>query len=559
MVWPPNSILTAALLLAPRRRWWIYLLAALPAHLAAELPAWPTGLVFALFATNCSEALIAALYVRRFSDAPARLDTLRSAVVFIAGAALIAPFLSSFLDAAAVASLRGEPYWLVWRIRFSSNVLTELTVAPAILTIVCAAREARPASRRRRIEAVVLAILLLTAAVVVFAAGNGDLAAIAGPPRSPIAWLLPFLMWAAVRFAPLGASLSLLATTLVAIWAATRSRGMFAEFPTAEYVPSLQIFLSVVAIPLMCLAALIEERRRAEIALAERLRFEEFLSRLSAAFVHLPSHEIDAAIADAVRNLGELLGVDRVILLRFLPDSGRLAVAHGWAAPGFDREPRALVARDFPAAAERLLDDKPFVFSGDQDRAALPGADVRSSVTVPLRATGRAHGGLALESIAADRIWPKELMHQLQLVAEIFASVWARKEAEDALRASELIKSAILSSLSSGVAVLDRRGCVIAVNETWTRLGADVSTTPYGGAAVGADYLELCREALRHGAPHAADMLAGTEQVLHRARGGFAFEYSSQPLRRAVRYSHLEMWFALYPINPFQLKLAFPG
>src|SRR5204863_295880 len=148
VVWPPNSILTAALLLAPRRRWWIYLLAALPAHLAAELPAWPTGLVFALFATNCSEALIAALYVRRFSDAPARLDTLRSAVVFIAGAALIAPFLSSFLDAAAVASLRGEPYWLVWRIRFFSNVLTELTVAPVILTVSCAWRERRPAASR---------------------------------------------------------------------------------------------------------------------------------------------------------------------------------------------------------------------------------------------------------------------------------------------------------------------------------------------------------------------------------------------------------------------------
>src|SRR5205814_7036680 len=65
VVWPPNSILTAALLLAPRRRWWIYLVAAFPAHLDAELPALPAGLVFALFATNCSEALLAALFVRR--------------------------------------------------------------------------------------------------------------------------------------------------------------------------------------------------------------------------------------------------------------------------------------------------------------------------------------------------------------------------------------------------------------------------------------------------------------------------------------------------------------
>src|SRR5882672_9269726 len=132
--WPPNSILTATLLLSPRRRWWLYLLAAFPAHLAGALPAdFPIPL--ALFVTNCSEALLAAVCVRWFNDAPARLDTLRRMVVFIVGAVLIAPFGSSFLDAAAVNVLHGEPYWLVWRTRFFSNVLTELTVVPAILTV----------------------------------------------------------------------------------------------------------------------------------------------------------------------------------------------------------------------------------------------------------------------------------------------------------------------------------------------------------------------------------------------------------------------------------------
>src|SRR3954462_8298914 len=58
VLWPPNAILTATLLLTPRRRWWIYLLAAFPAHLAAELPAWPLPLVLLLFVTNCSEALL---------------------------------------------------------------------------------------------------------------------------------------------------------------------------------------------------------------------------------------------------------------------------------------------------------------------------------------------------------------------------------------------------------------------------------------------------------------------------------------------------------------------
>src|SRR6266568_7980361 len=38
VLWPPNSVLVAALLLTPPRVWWFVLLAAFPAHLAA---AWP--------------------------------------------------------------------------------------------------------------------------------------------------------------------------------------------------------------------------------------------------------------------------------------------------------------------------------------------------------------------------------------------------------------------------------------------------------------------------------------------------------------------------------------
>src|SRR5262249_1296381 len=132
--WPPNAILTATLLLAPVQRWWIYLLVAFPAHLVVHLEARrPLALVLALFATNCMEALVAAICVRRFSDAPARFDTLRWVAIFIGGAVLVAPLVSSFADAAAVFWLRHEPYWLVWRTRFFSNFLTGATIGPAIL------------------------------------------------------------------------------------------------------------------------------------------------------------------------------------------------------------------------------------------------------------------------------------------------------------------------------------------------------------------------------------------------------------------------------------------
>src|SRR2546430_7839075 len=75
VLWPPNSILTAALLLTPVRRWWLYPPAALPAHLAAALPVLPPLPLFGLFSTDCAPALVAPAGPRWVSDAPARFYT----------------------------------------------------------------------------------------------------------------------------------------------------------------------------------------------------------------------------------------------------------------------------------------------------------------------------------------------------------------------------------------------------------------------------------------------------------------------------------------------------
>src|SRR5262245_38131322 len=82
VLWPPNAILTAALLLSHPRRWALVLLAAFPAHLAIQLQTdWPIPLILALFVTNCLEALLAAGGMRWLSDNAIRFDTLRRLLV----------------------------------------------------------------------------------------------------------------------------------------------------------------------------------------------------------------------------------------------------------------------------------------------------------------------------------------------------------------------------------------------------------------------------------------------------------------------------------------------
>ncbi len=542
---PPAAVLTATLLLAPVRRWWIYLLAALPAHLAAELGvSGPLSLVLALFTTLCSEALVAAVFVRRFSDASARFDTMRRVAVFI-GAVLVAAFVSSFPAAAAVAGLLHEPYWLVWGTRFFCNALTELTFVPAIVTIV-ALRSGWGGSTalRRYIEAALLAVATLTVSFFVVTGPIHGPSVIPGAPYTLLALLLPFMLWASVRFGSGGASLVLLNTVLLAIVLNTHGGGLATTLPPAEGLTALQILLCVAAIPLACLAAVFDERRRSNEALADRLRFEELLVRLSSTFVHLPSHKVETAFETSLRQLGEFLGLDRVTLYRLSRDPEEFVAAYTWSGLAVGPAPRVYASRDFPWITSQILCEEPVAFSRPDELPPEAARDaetflrrgVRSNLAIPMVAGGRVLGSLAFVTLTIERAWPDELVQRLRLVGEVFANALAHKEAEDTVRGSELMKSAILASLSSNVAVLDRQGRIVTVNDSWMRFARENGGTPE--AEVGASYLDVCRRAAGEGTPYAGEALAGIEAVLNRSRERFALEYPS-------RVPSGELWFAI--------------
>jgi hypothetical protein len=152
VLWPPNSILLAALLLTPVRSWWLIFFAVLPAHVAAQLQSHvPLPMILCYFISNSCEALIGAGCIRYFISAQIRFDTLRSTAMFCLFGGLAGPFLSSFLDAGFVQLNHWGTgsYWEIWRIRLFSNILTALTFAPAFVTWF-ADRQGRPKQSARR-------------------------------------------------------------------------------------------------------------------------------------------------------------------------------------------------------------------------------------------------------------------------------------------------------------------------------------------------------------------------------------------------------------------------
>ena len=434
VLWPPNAILTISLLVSSPSRWWLILLTVFPVHLLVELPVVePPSLVLLLFVTNCCEALLAASIVRYLSDRPDRFDTIQRMLAFVCGAVLAAPILSSFLDAAVVSTMTGQPYWTIWCTRVSGNALTQLTLVPPSVIFLTSGPGLLRRSPRLVTEAVVLSatIALITAAV--FGGYIDRMWPIAGLPAISLAFPLPFMLLAALRFGPGGASVSLLIVAFVLIWMGMHARGPFSTLDPADGVLAVQTFLLVEALPLMCLSAIVEERRAAEDKLGERLRFERLLSQMSREFAMQPTTQLATSLEAGLASCCEFFDADELALLETAAEHREFGRACVW----------------FRGTGVAVMDGAHWRARCPYDRIQQGSLVVLSETetAIPLKAGEQVLGALAIRRRRSDPLTPDDAS-RLQLIAETYANVLARKHAEEEMLRAELHARRSLAKLA---------------------------------------------------------------------------------------------------------------
>ena len=96
----------------------------------------------------------------------------------------------------------------------------------------------------------------------------------------------------------------------------------------------------------------------------------------------------------------------------------------------------------------------------------------------------------------------------------------------------------ILDSLDENVAVLDERGTIIAVNDAWEEFAIQNGAADMSRVSVGANYLEVCRQAIRARDRVAEQALMGIESVLNGMKHHFAMDYECPSLLK-------ERWFKM--------------
>lgn len=171
------------------------------------------------------------------------------------------------------------------------------------------------------------------------------------------------------------------------------------------------------------------DRRRMELSLAERLRFEKLLSSLAAAFSHLSAADFDTSVQRGLRQVVDFLGVDRGSLVEFGRDG---TAARSWAVEEW------MDVGEFPWITARLqrgevinvsqLEELPDEAAVDRQSYLMH--RVKPQVAVPLLVSGIVVGGLVFSTVGPDRARSPELIQQLHLLGEVFANALSRKQGE---------------------------------------------------------------------------------------------------------------------------------
>jgi len=183
-----------------------------------------------------------------------------------------------------------------------------------------------------------------------------------------------------------------------------------------------------------------ERRRAARVALLEsQAGVQALISDLATRCAAAPFDGLDAALAGVLREVGEALGLDRCIA--YVPrahGASAYTPTYSWARkgtvlPADDADARETLpgllarARAGEMTVAATLDD----LADPTDRASMAALGARACAALPLAVNGT-RGALVVDTLT-ERLWPRELLDSLRLIAAVITQPLARKRDRERL------------------------------------------------------------------------------------------------------------------------------
>jgi serine phosphatase RsbU (regulator of sigma subunit) len=290
-VWAPTGIALAALVLGGYR---MAIAVAVGAFLANSETDVSLLAAAGIAAGNSLEALAGTYLLRRVGFRP-ELERVRDVIALAVLGGVFSTTISAAignLSLLADGAISSDRYFSLWRTWWLGDLGGDLLVAPLLMSVITSVRNARRGiqplfAERHPLEMVAMVALVCATCLAVFSEDR------------PITYLFfPALIWAALRFGPVGASLASVLVSGFAIWFTDHDMGPFIGGSPDQELLRAQVLMAAAAVTSLTLAAAAAERRRAhdrERAIAETLQ----RSLLPPKLPSVPGVELGAAFQAA--------------------------------------------------------------------------------------------------------------------------------------------------------------------------------------------------------------------------------------------------------------------
>ncbi len=176
--------------------------------------------------------------------------------------------------------------------------------------------------------------------------------------------------------------------------------------------------------------------------------FRDLLLSIAGTFIQGARLQDQALIEQLLGEVGAFLQVDRVYLFVIDWHKETTSNTHEWVAEGIRPEKENL--QDLPLESIPLwmnsLRKDPYLLipaveelgeEWGEVKAILEAQAIQSLLVMPIRYAGKLYGFVGFDSVKGRRQWKQEEIYLLSILANQFASLFVREEAEEALRQSE--------------------------------------------------------------------------------------------------------------------------
>jgi signal transduction histidine kinase len=264
-IWPPAGLGIAALYLWGIRWWPGVLLGEIVVNgdLLLHDGTFPIASLLGQQTGNMAEIIVGALLLRRLIGPNAAMDRVEQVggmlvALGVATAISATAGTVSMLAGGVVVDSHATEFWRTWWLADTSGGLVVLP-----LMLAWANRKAGARRRLRTWEGAAMIACVTALSAVAFSTAEATRYAV-----------FPALIWAAFRFGPPGATLSVAITAGVAIGVTANDLGPFAKQPIDHLTLSTQLFIWVAALTTLFLSGVVSERERSSRDLAEARRTE---------------------------------------------------------------------------------------------------------------------------------------------------------------------------------------------------------------------------------------------------------------------------------------------